>query len=327
MQLDALRERAATSTRIDPRFCPTTHKRIVELSHSGLNSLSSCPRRFAFRKIILNHRSEWQETDATAVGTAVHEGVQEYMRSRDVDAAVHALALHHPHFLKDKTKASTYDLEASVWTLLQIIENSDLPSYELATFLKDGAEHKATEIAFLVIIEFETVIFHLRGFIDLVLMNPLTGRFLPVDIKTTTPQGLGTMQPKYRYDWQVTSYGIPLNALLGNTGSFDVGVFGVIMSDREPKFEFPIYERRPHDLEKYQFYLFDKCKQILGYLDQEDFPRHPQSCYSFGRLCHYHQQCSADNLHEMQMLVNPSMDPGKIERPFDPIITARFEGE
>lgn len=325
--LSNLKESVHRSSDTPPHICPDTGKRIIELSHSGLNSFTSCPKRFAFRKFIINRFEERGETDATAVGSAMHEGLQEYMRSRSLEAALETLALHHPIQLNDNAKASEYSLEASAWTLMQAVVNSELPDYELVTFINDGVETPATEIAFLVKIEFEKYMFHLRGFIDLVLRNPLNGRFLPVDIKTTTPQGAGNMQEKYLYDWQVTSYGMPLNALLGNDRDFDVGIFGVIMSDREPKFIFPTWERKVSDIEDYQFYLLDKCRQIVFYAEQGMFPRHPQSCISFGRLCHYHQHCYARTVDDMQLVINPSKQHGYTGRPFNPVFTAHLIGD
>lgn len=311
---------------------PATGKPIIEISHSGLNSFASCPKRWAFRKAIITQDSALENSDAADAGTAFHEGMQEYMRSRNTDLAIEALARHHPIDLQKPERASTYSLEACIHTLQHAIENGpsdgqlNVTEYELATFVKDGVEYPATEVGFLVEIEFPKVVFHLRGFIDLVLQHPWSGEFLAVDIKTTTKQAVSHFEAKFKWDWQTTSYGIPLQALLGLTGAFRVGIYGVIMSDREPSVHFPAFERGPIDVESYQFYLLDKCRQIQHYLNLGRFPRHPSNCFTYGRPCYYLQECRAETLHDMQMTINPSQREGEFQgRPFNPVFTARLE--
>ena len=307
------------------KICPDTGKPIVELSHSGLNTFASCPRKFAFRKMITNFKEDWEDSDATMAGSAIHAGIQDFMINKDRQLALEAMARHHSIDLVSTSKAANYSLEACTWTMLQFFEKSDLSTYELATFIKDGKEIPAVEIAFLVIIEFPTLVFHLRGFIDLVVKSPFSTRFLTVDIKTTTPNALFTFEQKYKWDWQLTSYGIPLNALLGNTGNFDTAILGVFLSDRDPEFKMPPYERKQSDIEAYQFYLLDKCAQIERYYLADHFPRHPQACVSYNKTCHFHNDCSNTKLQDMQMARNPSMKPGKEPRAFDPVFTVKLE--
>ena len=306
--------------------CPLTGKPIVELSHSGLNTFASCPKKFAFRKMITTFKEDWEDSDATAAGTAIHAGIQEYLISRDKTRALEAMALSHIIELHNTSKAAEYSLEACTWTMLKFFESDVLDGYELATFIKDGVAIPAVEIGFLVEIEFPTLIFHLRGFIDLVIKSLYSDKFLTADIKTMTSYGLDLFESKYRWDWQVTSYGIPLNALLGNTGDFDVGVLGVILSDREPIFKMPSYHRQQRDIEAYQFYLLDKCAQIERYWKAGHFPRHPQSCTGYNKLCHYHANCGEETLKGMQLAINPSMKTGAPPRPFDPVFTVKLEG-
>ena len=309
------------------KYDPETGKPIIEISHSGLNTFASCPRLYAFRKIIETGIDDRGDSDATAVGTAMHEGIQTYMKTRNIDAAIEALALHHPIALRNNTKAGIYSLPASVHTLQRCIEESDLNSYELATFLKDGVEHPAVEIAFLVIIEMEHAIFHLRGFIDLIVRSIFRGNYLPIDIKTTTESNHDILRAKYKWDWQVTSYGVPLNILLGVTGGFETGILNVCMSDKDPSFSLPTYQRGEVDVAAYEYYLFDNCRRIQTYLVDEHFPRNPSNCKQWNRMCSFHAHCGANTIEDMQMLVNPSGLPGdKVERKFEPMFTIKLSG-
>jgi hypothetical protein len=301
-------------------------KPIVELSHSGLNTFNSCPKKFAFRKMIVNFGQDYGESISASVGTAMHEGIQTYMKTRNLGAAIEAVALAHPIDLGEGGKASEYGLEASIWTLEHIINESELPAYGLVTFIRDGKEVPAVEIAFMVEIEFPLLVFQLRGFVDLIVQNPASGLLMPIDVKTTTVRGAEHMAAKYQWDWQVTSYGIPLNILLGNEGNFETGIFGVIMSDRAPAVQFPRYMRTQHDIDAYNYYLLDNCRRIEQYYRDNIFPRNPSGCVAFNRVCPYHAQCAVSGLEDMQNVINPSRKTGKSQREVDPMFVVRLEG-
>lgn len=302
-----------------------TGKPIVELSHSGLVTFNSCPKKFAFRKMITNFNEDRGDSDSSAVGKALHEGLQEFMRSRDYLKACEALIMSHPIELLDSSKASVYSVEASLITFNYILNHTPLADYDLAYFRNGDVMIPGTEVAFLVIIETEHLIFHVRGFIDLVLQAPLDDSFFAVDIKTTTAQAKDTLAAKYKWDWQEISYGIPLNALLGNKPRFRTGIFGVIQSDREPSHAFPNELRNQADIDAYIYYLTDSCRRIEKYYLDDHFPRGPGSCIAYGKTCFYHDKCGAQGLKNMQMLVNPSMKEGDPPRPFNPVFITKLE--
>lgn len=309
------------------KTCPRTGKPIVEISHSGLNTFASCPKKFAFRKMIINYNEGRESGVAADVGTALHEAIQEYMRSRSTTEAMLRLAEFHPIELKHSSDAPKYSLEASLITLEHVINEGTLDSYDLVYFEKDGKRIPGTEVAFLVEIELEHLVFHLRGLIDLVLQSMVTGRIIAADIKTTTTQALPTMEAKYKWDWQATSYGIPLNGLLGIEHQFNVAIAGVIQSDYEPKFVMPEYKRGPTDVDQYYHYLIDKCQTMQRYWLDGIFPRHPTSCIAYGKVCHYHANCGASTLNDMQNLVNPSRKEGTVNnRDLTPVFTAQLQG-
>ena len=117
--------------------------------------------------------------------------------------------------------------------------------------------------------------------------------------------------------------------MLGHEGDFEVGIYGCILSDRTPRFLFPSYVRKPRDVESYHYYLLDKCRQIEHYYLAGRFPRQPSACVSFGRMCPFFDECSAETLRDMQMRINPSGQPGPgaaNRRPFDPVFIVKLEG-
>lgn len=292
---------------------PASGRPIVEISHSGLASFTACPRRFAYRKILITGNEARSSSTAADVGTAIHEGLQHYAIHKDKDAALLAMLQHHPIELYDNKKAAQYSVEACVTTMLQAMEH-EVFSYDLVyVTTPEGVEKPGVEAKFLVEIDLGPdcpLVFHLRGYIDLIMRSPLSGNFLPIDIKTTTPQALATMEGKFAYDYQLTSYGVPLNALLGQFENFETGIFAVILSDNEPKSQLFPYHKTNTDVEDYQLYLLEKCSQIARNYTNQYFPRHPGACVSYGKLCNYHSHCHLRSLKEMQMRINPSMKPG-----------------
>lgn len=307
--------------------CERTGKVILEISHSGLNTFASCPRKWAFRKAIVEFQGERRSSVAADVGTAMHEGFQNYMIHKDEDKAIEALLLAHPIEIEG-TKPDQYAVEASVHTLLEGIKDGKLDNYDLAYFTVGAERHPAVEVGFQVEIECTHVVFRLRGFIDLVLRSMMSDRFMAVDIKTTTPQGSAHFETKYKFDWQCTSYGIPLQGLMGVDTDFDTAIFGVIQSDYEPRFLMPQFRRTQADVRQYYTYLLDKCAQIERYWIAQHFPRHPQACISFSKPCFYHSSCDVHSVSDMQLAMNPSGKPGFTGgRPFKPLFTAILEHE
>jgi hypothetical protein len=312
------------------KTCERTGKPIVELSHSGLMTFNSCPKKFAFRKMIVNFENEREESNATAVGTAMHEGLQEFMRTRSLEKALIALALAHPVQLDESNgKAWEYSLEASITTLEYVVTQSELARFELVYFKRDGVEIPATEIAYMIEIETKHLVFQYRMLVDTIARNPDTGLFLPIDYKTTTEKSAPDFHVKYKWDNQVTSYGIALQHLLGYDGQFETGVLGIIMSDRKPSTVFPIFQRGKADIDDFYYTLLDNCRRIEQYYVDDRFPRGPAACISYKRPCPFLGSCGVTGLQQMQMLMNPSKKTGAghpSKHDLSPMFTVRLEG-
>lgn len=312
-------------------LCPETGKPIVEISHSGIKSFNSCPRRFAYRKILVNADQRDASGIAASVGTAMHEAIQSYFITRDVEKALETLAMHHPIELPQGTDASVYSLEASINTLRHVIRDEEIMDYELVHVERDGKTVPGVELYFVIVIDLGPdcpVIFHLRGYIDLILRHPNNHRIAPIDIKTMTPRALSNAPLKYRYDEQITSYGMPVNALLGEFDEFLVGVMAVSQDDYAPAASLITYLRNQGDVQDYQFQLLDTCRRIAQYYMLDHFPRNSSACITFNRPCNYIEHCHLRTMEEMQNRINPS---GKIihqgREPSAPSIVMRIEGE
>lgn len=305
--------------------CERTGKPILQISHSGLHTFAACPRKWAFNKAIVSFNEEREAKTAADVGSALHACLQDYVQHHDEDKALETLALHHPIELNPGDAVNTYSLEASLITALHVMRSGELDNFELVTFVKNGERKPAVEIGFLVEIEMDHIMIHLRGFIDLVVKSRASDRIMAIDIKTTTTRGAENFDVKYTYDWQTTSYGIPLQGLMGISGAFDTGILGIVSSDRDPECVFKPFRRTQHDIDEYYYYLLDKCAAIERYWVAQRFPRDPGGCVSFSRTCYFFKQCGVSTLPEMQMLVNPSMRIGAAYRDEPPVFTARLE--
>lgn len=300
--------------RTDPetaqKFDVTTGRRILDISPSGLNAYNACPRRFAYNKVIIPSAMRDNSGLAANVGTAMHEGIQEYFRTRDVEKAVLALAKFHPIDLGKQVKdAANYSLEASTITLLHAIEDDFCQSELVPIIDHNGVERDGTEVKFLIVIDLGPdcpVLFHYRGYIDLIIRDMLSDKVIPVDIKTMLPKAYGMVESKYKFDYQTTPYGLVLNSVLGNFENFTTAIFAVSQFDGGPEVRYIPYNRSVGEIEDFQLYLIGACSQIARNYGNEYWPQHPSACYNFNRLCHYHEHCHLRTLKEMQLRVNPS---------------------
>jgi PD-(D/E)XK nuclease superfamily len=304
-------------------------KPILEISDSGLKTFQSCPKKWGFAKAIVSYNDRERGGDASEVGSAMHAAIQDFMVHRDEDRAILVLAENHPIELLDSKNAATYSLEASTITLLEVLENSALVQYELAYFDRGGEKVPAIEIPYMIRIELDHIVLVLRAFVD-VIVRTENNTYMAIDIKTATALSVKNFAFKYLYDWQITSYGVALNALLGIDGDLRVAVQGVVQSDREPSHDMPIFKRSKADRDAYFFWLLDNCRRIERYWLARTFPRNPGACVAFGRECYFHAQCGANTIEAMQLLINPSRTEGTSDirgrGAFEPMFTIQLDG-
>lgn len=310
------------------------HRDIIEVSYSSLGTFGNCPRRFAYTKMLRRERSVFDDSLASACGRALHAGIQGYFTHRNADQAIVDLMMEYP--FDEFEEKPEYSLEACILTLQKALD-SDLFDYELVHIdMLDGeGAQPAVEVPILIelFMPVYDVTIHYRGYVDLILRDPITGRFMIWDIKTTTKRNLGGFGEKYQYDYQNLGYGLVLNTLYGDQPEFTTGIFGVVIDHKEPTILEPTHRRTGKDVEEFIRWLAHESDQICRMQELRWFPRQPRACKAFNRLCSFHEHCHLDTMDQMQSFVNPSgndspepVNGGTQRGKFVPKLTIQLEG-
>ena len=283
-----------------------THRDMIEVSYSSLGTYGNCARRFAYTKMLRRDRRLFDDSMAAAIGRCLHEAIQHYFIHRDRDKAIEQIALHYPW--EQFPETPEYNFEAAVNTFIATLSSS-LYDYELVHIdLDDGSVHPAVEVPVMIkyFLEEHDVWFHYRGYVDLILRDPITGEFMIWDIKTMTKKTMSHAQEKYQYDYQNTGYGLVLNALYGTQAQFTTGIMGVVIDLHNPEVITPVHRRREKDMQEFVRWFTWNARQIAEQQTIGWFPRNPKACKAFNRLCSFHSHCHLKTLDEMQEYANPS---------------------
>lgn len=306
----------------------------VRLSHSTLQTYNSCPRRFEFSKLYNNPK--YEESSATRCGTALHEGFQEYLISRNKDSAIWKMMQSYPWEhgispMKDRSAEGCYA------TLLEMMERFDVNRYELAYVQDaDGNNIPCVELPFkirfaecpeLMITKigdpsiYKTIPLYYVGYIDLVVYDKELGEFLVIDIKTTTDR-FEDQSAKFEYSSQCVPYSLMLNKILGlPIGSLRVGYYISNISVTEPKARLFTFYKTEEDLADWAMEMKGTLTNLAYNTHEGFFPRNGgSSCIAYGRKCKYFDLCKQRN---SRFIMRSLFFEGEQDepKPFDPLIT------
>lgn len=306
----------------------------VRLSHSTMQTLESCPRKFEFSKLYQNPKHE--DSLATAFGTALHIGFQEYLTSGDYNRAVYRMMLAYPweygeSAMKDRSA------EGALALLDEMIKQFPSERYELA-FINDseGNPVPCTEVPFR--IKFrewpclwqrelgneldgkpKQIAISYVGYMDLVLHDKVEDKYIVVDIKTTSDR-LEDLSPKYRFSDQTVPYGLVLNKLLGiSENELEVGYYVAKPSITNPVVQFYRFYKSEDDLADWAQGMALALHQLDTMVKHRYFPRTRSGCSFFGRTCPYYDYChDRDSKRtQLQLAFNGEMEP---PLPFEPLV-------
>lgn len=304
----------------------------IRLSHSTLQTLESCPRKFEFSKLYQNAKHE--DSLASAFGTALHIGFQEYLTSGDYNRAVYRMMLAYPweygeSAMKDRSA------EGALALLDEMIKQFPSERYELA-FIADseGNPIPCTEVPFRIrfrewphIDQTALADAGLRkpiaityvGYMDLVLHDKLEDKYIVVDIKTTSDR-LEDMSPKYKFSDQTVPYGLVLNKLLGiSEDELEVGYYVAKPNITNPVVQFYKFYKSSEDLSDWASGMAMTLRQLESYVGCQFFPRTRSGCSFFGRTCPYFDYChDRDSKRtQLQLAFAGEMEP---PLPFEPLV-------
>ena len=271
------------------------------LSHSSIETLHSCPRKFEIYR--MNYAPKEKGTIDTAFGHAVGVGIQTLL----IDASIPANSCQRPYltsyqnalwemFLSwevdiDEVKPRSKKSFHSACLAVEKYQQQLLPlltyEWELAYF--EGKP--AVELGFIIKLPND---YYYRGYVDAVLVNKKEKRFRVLELKTT---GLSTVDiAQYKNSFQGVGYGVILDKLAASMDyAADYYVDYLVYKTVSQEFlTFP-FLKTTYQRAKWLSQLLVETETIDLYLEKELFPTHGESCYNFYRQCQYFGICERDN--------------------------------
>ena len=261
---------------------------MIRLSHSALDVLHVCERKFQLDRLLVSELSEREEWPSTVFGRAYGEGIASYMTHQDADLALYKTFMAYWPVLEEERKTQ----EICMSLVLSSIPHLDnlLMDWEVATF--NGKP--AIELSFRLNIDER---FYFVGYIDLVLRNKWTGVHGIMEVKHT---GLNIfdLSPLYQNSGQALGYSIVLDKIVGEAQSnYEVLYFaGQLGSGNgfSPKIHTMIYPKNLQDRLNWFITLGMDVERLHLMLDNNVFPLRGASCLQYMKPCKHLGTC---NLH------------------------------
>ena len=262
-------------------------QRQIRLSHSTLETLHTCERKFQLEKL-LDNGAPREESEHFSFGHAVGKGIASYMSYQDADLAL--FEAWHDYWPEIETEKKN-QWKAMNALLVAFNKLDDfLQDYEVVSF--DGKP--ATELGFRLDID-ET--YYFVGYVDVVVRNKWSGQYCIFEVKHTGLE-LHDLDPLYKNSGQALGYSIALDKIVGEQLS-DYGVIYFVLQLGKG------YTPKAHVLH-YDKTLLDRLNWFLSLgLDVEGlkrmaelnvYPKRGGSCLNFMKPCPHFGVCG---LHGM----------------------------
>lgn len=280
----------------------------INLSYSSLELLHKCPRKFELDKMLFAGGENISASPDLVAGHAFGSGLQEWYKTKSVDAAVWAAYQQwFPHLAVDFDHA-----KKTFWRVVKHLEKwpatheEKMGDWDLFWFEDaDGNPFPACELGFKVILSDS---YTYRGFIDLVLYNAKTDEFAVGEIKT---DGMNpTSVVKYANSFQGSSYNAVLQKIIGRP-------------IRDVKYmiaEFPGGGQQVFDLVKspsqklnWLTSLGFDTQMLESFRLHKHFPMRGASCMDFFRPCKYFGLCELSSASIGKMALDGEYLPQPIE--------------
>ncbi len=262
-----------------------TDYRIRQLSYSSLLTLHSCPRKFQLDKLRAQGTSETLKSTITfSYGHVVGEGIALALANVPFREILWKLFLswHTPSLFDsdDALNKSFFGAIIAVQKFMHLRETV-LADYELV--YHDGKP--ATELSFSIALPNG---FRLRGFVDAVLRNKITGAVVVLECKTT---GIAAVEPaQYKNSSQAIGYSIVLDHLFPELSSYEV--LYLVYATKATEYHLLPFPKTYLQRAIWIRELLLDVDVIQMYEAAGIYPMRGESCYSFRRECKYFNTCS-----------------------------------
>lgn len=276
------------------------------ISHSTMSSADSCWRKLEFAKMYgVNLKKPSLAGDG---GTALHEAVGEYIKTKDKHLAILKLMLCYPIQLCDNPMWK-WSLEAAYASLIATINYLEIHT-ELEIAEINGKP--AIEVAFLINILHGIdglMPVKYRGYIDFVFYNRLDNIYFVLDLKNTT-WNLKDFTPVYKYSPQCLPYSLVLASALDRDFSNLHTEYLISKVDiLEAKTILLEFDKSEKDVEEWTKDLYMKLVQIKTFIDTQWWPRNSNSCLAFNRTCNFFELCQSRKMHTIKNMLSSLNQP------------------
>lgn len=256
------------------------------LSHSAIQILRACPRKFELNRLLPERREE--ATIHTAFGSAMGAGIQKIIETGSLEeATLEAFKFWNIALSEEDNKS--YKSFPHVILGLKKFYTDALPHFgpwKLA-YLKNN--RPACELSFAVKLPRG---YWYRGFIDAVLQNEETKQYRVLELKTTASKF--TNEVSYANSFQGVSYSIILDAIAPE-GYSDYEVLYLVYKTFSQLFEYYPFIKTPQHRMNWISDLVLTFQQIEMYKRSKRFSQNGDACRAYNRICPFYEMCNYSN--------------------------------
>lgn len=299
----------------------------VRWTGTRAKKFKSCPAlyaisEFTYRAAPINDIPHF----AAAIGTAMHQAWQTYLRTKNLDLARAMLFMRypwdHPYFEEDKRPFHRQ------MAALEMVCAHPYSQYPLLEVTIDGVTRPAIELAVELIVPTASMEMRYTGSIDAIVRDPVTGVPIINDLKTSGwTEDAFVVQ--YGYDEQVLGYAAIVSALAYN-GDMSRPVrgayIGVSTGRGEPWLRVIENEYKATDVAWFIQGLHTTATMLNVYQHTDRFPRNPGHCGAYNSTCPYFGNlCDEQSLTAIQNRIDPFAEHDHTQE-FKAAVSFTFKG-
>lgn len=278
----------------------------LTVSYSSFGMLNSCPRKFSLYKVYPDTEIPRDESAALSQGKAVGHGYATWLETKDMEMAMLETWHHYYPPLEDNVRSIT-----KACVIVQKLAEYDMAGWQLATingkpcietsFCIKLAEEELDEDGRIV----RPAVYFI-GFLDAILHNAAFGRYLPLELKTTTLTA--NIREMFMNSSQGNGYGLVLDKILGQMGeaigmNYDIQY----MVAQAHKTKADAFNPTIHYGAQFKFTktIIDRLEWLIDlkttqqrvqtYTDMAMFPRNGSACLNWNKLCGFSGICTLTN--------------------------------
>lgn len=265
------------------------------LSDSTLRILYSCEKKFQLLRLCKTDTEKRETSPAAIRGSAFGVGVQTYLQTQDMNAAVIATWFNYWPIKEERPYVSCSRTVNNLFVVKPYLDKL-LERYEVASF--NGKP--AVELSFR--LNKQNSKWHFVGYIDIVMYDRQEQMYVVFELKTTGYK-LHDLEPVYKNQSQALAYSIIIDKVSGEAQS-KYGVVYLVIRDkgRDPIPDVLIFEFPKTLTDRLKWFIsYGLDLQRIEQLEELDiFPMRGGSCVSFNRPCPLYGNCQLESLTQMK---------------------------